>query len=108
MEAELPQEFLLTDARTDSGLTKAERRIEQARKSGRGELLDLHGLGLTILPESIRHLAGLRRLFLYNNELVEIPQCLADLCSLEGLSLQSNKLASIPEWLTKLARLQEL
>jgi internalin A len=67
---------------------EAERRIQAALESGATEL-DLWGLGLTAIPESLGNLANLTRLYLDQNQLMAIPESLGNLANLTELYLAS-------------------
>ncbi|HWB04843.1 MAG TPA: COR domain-containing protein [Verrucomicrobiales bacterium] len=75
---------------------KAEQMIEAARLS-RAKELDLSGMGLTELPESLGKLTQLEELNLYSNELTALPESLSQLTQLRKLRLFQNKLSSVPE-----------
>jgi internalin A len=104
--------------------------IKAARKSG-GPFLDLGGLGLTEVPESVIRLTHLKRLFLHNNQLTELPEFIGRLVKLDTLFadnsglkvlpksigqltqlsylvLSANQLTELPESIGQLARLREL
>ncbi len=89
------------------GVAEAQRRIEEARVSSRFNL-DLSGLGLSDLPESIRQLRRLQLLNLTHNKLTWVPGCLGELKQLQTLSLSHNQLTSIPERLSELKQLRAL
>ncbi len=91
----------------DEAYQKAERRIAKAKRLGRSKL-DLSGLGLSVLPESIGQLANLQQLILHSNQLLELPESLGQLASLQTLSIHSNRLSALPESLGQLASLQQL
>ena len=55
------------------GMAEALKRIEQARREGSTEL-DLAGLKLTTLPESLWQLTALKELRLFNNQLTTLPE----------------------------------
>jgi internalin A len=90
-----------------SPLAEAERRIQDALESGATEL-DLSGLGLTALPESLGNLANLTDLYLSQNQLTTLPESLGNLANLTDLYLHQNQLTAIPESLGNLANLTDL
>ena len=104
--------------------------IEAARSTG-GQTLDLSGLGLskvldslgnltaltelnlsgnqlTALPNSLGNLTALTKLNLDGNQLTALPDSLGSLSALTELSLSGNQLAALPEWLGNLTALTEL
>jgi len=64
--------------------------------------------GLVDFPESLCQLKQLKKLDLYNNQLVTIPKCIKNLSNLEELDLQYNSLKSLPNELSKLTKLKSL
>ena len=56
----------------DGAYLKAEQKIQEARASG-ATRLDLRGIGLSELPESIEQLKNLHMLDLSNNQLSALP-----------------------------------
>ena len=93
--------------------------------------LDLHGKGLSKVPEavtdlteleklnlsynylkelptSINKLKNLRRLRLYNNQLKELPHSICELSNLKWLSVENNKLCVLPSNIKHLKNLQVL
>src|ERR1017187_1104871 len=86
---------------------EAERRIEEARRSGAPKL-DLSVLGLTGIPDSLAQLAQLQSLNLSNNRITAIPNSLAHLAQLQYLDLSRNRITAIPNSLAQLAQLQSL
>src|ERR1039457_306345 len=83
------------------------RRIEVARRSD-AKTLDLGGLDLTAIPESLTQFAQLQLLGLRRNQITAIPDSLAQLAQLQSLDLSSNQIAAIPDSLARLAQLQVL
>jgi Leucine-rich repeat (LRR) protein len=79
-------------------------RIEAARRSGASSL-DLSGLSLATLPESLRDLTFLTRLLLPGNRLTVLPEWLGDLRALTRLGLGDNQLTTLPESLGNLTAL---
>jgi internalin A len=86
----------------------AEERIQQALGYQVPSSLNLNGLGLTALPESLGQLTNLRRLYAHTNQLTTLPEWLCQLISLEELSLAFNRLTALPESIGRQARLEEL
>ena len=100
----------------DQAYLEAEKKIAQALQS-RATDLELGGMKLTELPESIGQLKQLRKLDLgydYSkededkNQLTALPESLGQLTQLQKLDLSYNQLTALPEWLGQLTRLQEL
>ncbi len=97
----------------DKAYRNAERKIEEAQRSG-AKTLDLitpYGNSqpkLTELPESLAQLAQLQSLNLHNNQLTTLPEWLGDLTQLQSLDLRNNQLTALPESLAHLAQLQTL
>lgn len=86
---------------------KAIRKIEQAKKENAIDL-DLRGLKLESVPETISQLTLLRTLDLSFNQLTSLPESLGQLTALRTLQLSYNKLTSLPESLSQLAALRKL
>ena len=91
----------------DQAYREAEKRIEAARRSGAKEL-DLIGIKLTELPESVEQLTQLRSLNLSYNQLTALLESLGQLTQLQSLDLSSNQLTALPESLGQLTQLQSL
>ena len=106
------------------------RRIREAGWRG-GSGLDLGGLSLTTVPESVRQLTNLsaldlganrldsvpewigqfsrlRQLQLHNNGLTTLPDSLGQLGNLTSLRLTGNLLSVLPEWIGQLTNLTHL
>jgi internalin A len=83
----------------------AETRIEEARDS-KAPNLDLKGLELTEIPDSIGQLTQLRRLNLENNQLTCLPENILQLKELVSLDLGRNKLSYLPESIGELSKLK--
>jgi len=86
---------------------EALRRIEEAERSGATNL-DLHGLGLSEIPENLSKLTNLKRLVLEGNQIATLPENLSKLTNLRVLHLSDNQIATLPESLSKLTNLQYL
>ena len=67
--------------------------------------LNLCGLGLTTVPESIGQLSGLTVLSLNKNRLTSVPESIGQLKMLQTLDLGENNLASLPQTIGQLATL---
>jgi internalin A len=89
------------------GLREAERRIEEAAKSG-ALSLDLHNLALTSLPESLCELTRLERLDISGNQLSVLPAALGQLTELREFFGFDNALRSVPASLGLLTKLHTL
>jgi internalin A len=89
------------------GWQEALRRIERTRRSNATEL-DLSGLNLTTLPESLNQLSQLQTLSLSNNQLTAVPESLCQLSQLQNLDVSNNQLTALPESLGQLSHLQDL
>lgn len=70
---------------------KAEVMIEEARRSG-ATSLDLSGMKLTELPESVGQLTQLQSLNLSGNQLTALPEALSRLTRLQTLDVNNNQL----------------
>ena len=70
----------------DEAYKQAEQKIQQALQSGATEL-DLSGMKLTELPESIGQLTQLQTLNLFRNQLTTLPDSLGQLTQLTKLNL---------------------
>ncbi len=57
--------------------------IEKARQTGATEL-ELAGMGLTEIPDSIAQLSQLQKLNLSNNEITDIPDTIPELVQSPG------------------------
>lgn len=92
---------------SESGYQKAETAIREVRAS-KALSLDLSGMGLDKLPESLRQLAHLESLGLRENSLTALPEWLGDFAQLRTLDLFSNSLLMLPEFLARLRDLRVL
>ncbi len=70
--------------------------------------LDLAGLGITDIPESIGHLSNLKTLALMSNHLNSVPQSIFNLKNLVSLGLSGNNLKKIPDSISNLTKLEAL
>ena len=66
----------------DEAYKKAEQKIEAARRSG-AKVLNLSGMNLTELPESLGQLTQLQSLDLFDNRLTTLPEWLGRLTQLK-------------------------
>ena len=85
----------------------AERKIEEAARSGATEL-NLSGLKLRELPESIGRLTQLQKFYLHTNQLAALPESIGELTQLRDFVLHDNQLTALPESLGRLTRLRRL
>jgi internalin A len=88
-------------------LSWAEHHIARAEKSG-ATSLNLHGAGLTVLPESIWKLTTLTSLDLSDNGLITLPESIGNFTALTSLDLGGNKLTALPESIGNLTGLTSL
>jgi internalin A len=97
------------DSQQEANIAVALKRIEIARNYWDiTNDLDLSGLDLIELPESLGQLTQLTRLSLHNNQLASLPEFLKKLTQLTRLSLHNNQLVSLPESLGQLTQLTRL
>lgn len=71
-------------------------------------ILSLMGLGLTVVPNSLRVLERLEHLALENNQIGELPSWIGELSSLKLISLGRNKLRRLPPEIGSLTKLKGL
>jgi hypothetical protein len=90
-----------------NGLAEAERRIAETKRTGE-TALNLSGLDLEVLPESVCRLPRLRSLYLNNNRLTQLPESIGRLAQLQKLSLVLNRLNKLPRCIERFARLELL
>lgn len=83
---------------TDNNILRAERRIKHCISAG-SLTLDLSGLDLTTLPDSIGKAAHIKSLRLRKNRLTELPASMSQLTQLRILDLSNNRLRELPHWL---------
>lgn len=88
-------------------LQEAKKRIEEALEADAREL-DLRGLHLANLPESLEQLLNLEQLLLGRNRLTTVPDWLGQLTHLQTLQVSDNQLTALPESLGQLSQLQVL
>ncbi len=86
---------------------RAEKKIEEARRTGAVEL-DLNNMGFTKMPPEIFELTNLTHLKLYGNRLTSLPEAIGKLTNLIELFLNGNQLATLPETIGKLTNLSWL
>lgn len=96
--------FLAEDLFTDSVVFS---KIEACKKSQSPEL-DLTGLNLTYLPDSIAALTHLKKLDVYDNYLTSLPEQIGELTELEELWASENELLRLPDSLGRLQKLRSL
>lgn len=70
--------------------------------------LDLDGIGLTSVPESIRGLSGLEMLDLEHNQIEEIPEWIGEFSELKMMALNGNCLRTLPSAIGSLRQLMYL
>ncbi|MBW4658134.1 MAG: leucine-rich repeat domain-containing protein [Drouetiella hepatica Uher 2000/2452] len=102
-----PEEIVLEEELQDAALAEAKRRIQEAISTEATEL-DLSGLQLTTVPESLGNLVNLTTLYLYENQLATVPEFLGNLVNLRMLFLYNNQLTTVPESLGNLVNLTML
>jgi Leucine-rich repeat (LRR) protein len=81
---------------------EAQARIEAARSDG-ATVLDLSGLQLRAVPETVLDLPGLRELRLNENRLRDVPEVILHMQDLAKLDLSENLFLELPDWLGELA-----
>jgi len=86
---------------------EASNRIAEAMRRG-SRSLDLHGLNLRSVPQSLFNLVQLEELYLSLNQLAELPESLAELSRLRELYLSMNEISRLPEAVGSLGQLQVL
>ena len=95
------------DSIAEGSHTEAERRIADAAQA-EGSHLDLSGLGLTAVPDSIGQLTNLTSLSLQDNQLTTVPDSIGQLTNLTSLNLQDNQLTTLPDSIGQLTNLNNL
>src|ERR1035441_8325595 len=86
---------------------EADRRIVQARRSG-AIALDLSGLGLNAIPDSLAQLGQVLILYLRGNKINAIPDSFTQLARLSTLFFSDNQIPVFPDSLAQLALLSHL
>lgn len=86
---------------------EAEKRIAQANRTGTTKL-NLSGMKLTELPDSLWELTQLRILHLNYNKLSELPDAIKNLRQLQELYLSDNVLTKLPDSIGNLIQLRIL
>ena len=81
------------------------RRIEEARKN-RATKLNLSGLGIIELDDSISQMSELQNLDLSDNQLTRLPESIGKLSKLQSLALHANQLNQLPESIIQLSALE--
>jgi internalin A len=74
----------------------------------RWEELNLSGLSLSELPESIGNLTNLTALALWNSKLTALPESIGNLTNITSLELSGNYLTALPESIGNLTNLTSL
>lgn len=97
----------MPEQQENEGWQEALQKIEEAKRSGSADL-DLSGLGLATIPDSLAQLTNLQTVELRRNRLTAIPESLAHLSKLEHLSLSNNQLTVIPDFLVQPTNLRRL
>ena len=95
------------DSAVDGPGREAERRIADVAQA-HGTHLDLTGLLLTAVPESIGQLTALTILYLSGNQLTAVPESIGQLTALTSLYLSGNQLTAVPESIGQLTALTSL
>ncbi len=91
----------------DEAYQRAEWKIEMTRREKDKEL-NLNGIGLIELPESISQLIWLESLNIFGNKLTALPEQLSSLTKLLSLDVGGNRLMTLPEWLEQFQKLKYL
>ncbi len=86
---------------------EAKRRIKQVLND-KSTVLDLSGLELESLPDSIGQLSHLQTLNLLNTPLQQLPESVGKLSSLQTLELSHTQLQELPDSIGQLSHLQTL
>ncbi len=88
----------------EEALAEAETRIAEC-KAKKAQRLELAGLGIPHLPESIRELTWLTSLMLQDNRIARLPSWVRDFTELEYLQADQNPLVCVPPELGTLKNL---
>jgi Leucine-rich repeat (LRR) protein len=91
----------------EKALAEASALIEASRKK-LATHLNLSGLRLNELPESVGMLTELQVLFVSHNNLRTLPRSICDLKHLTDLYIDGNELTALPEHITRLKQLRHL
>jgi Leucine-rich repeat (LRR) protein len=91
----------------DEAYRRAENRIQKAQLLNEKEL-NLYGVLLTELPETLGQLTQLQSLDLSQNFLTTLPDWIGNLNQLQSLYLSYNKFTDLPPSLAQLEKLQTL
>lgn len=70
------------------------------------KILDLTGLQLKKIPDSIRNLKSIENINLEGNQIEECPDWIGELIELKGINLASNRLQTLPSQIIKLKNLK--
>lgn len=81
--------------------------IAEAKRTEATEL-DLSGLELRAVPETVWELTALQKLDLWGNQLTALPERVGELTALQRIDLSDNRLTTLPAALGKLTALQGL
>jgi Leucine-rich repeat (LRR) protein len=87
-------------------MNEVARKIESVRESN-SSVLDLSGMGLTELPESIGRLTALQQLDVSSNQLTALPEAIGKLTALQQLNVSHNQLTALPDSIGKLTELPD-
>ena len=98
----------LTNVQVWELLNKDELTEEERQELGKIKWLDLSGMSLSTIPDTIGILTCLQILDLSYNSISEVPSSICKLKRLEVLDLSGNKLYTIPEGIASLACLKAL
>jgi len=101
------EERYSSEKKEKTGAEEAEKIIEKCRNDLKTEL-DLSGMELNEIPDSVFQLTSIRTLILFNNNLTTIPEKISQLTNLNTLSLNGNKFTEIPSSIGNIRSLKEL
>jgi internalin A len=88
--------------------TKGWIRSDVTETTERNLVLDLVGLGLNVIPESVRSLSELRAINLTGNKIITLPEWIGELKGLRGIGLSRNLLSRLPEQVGELSHLNTI